>query len=120
MKDTVDKIRPQDDRVQSRFIDVEGHKWRESISHHGIAVSRTSNADTVSDYLEALPKGESKGTIVLVHGFPDMSLAWRYQIPFLVGLGYRTLAIDCMGYGKTVCLAKHSYGPVNVALKLII
>jgi soluble epoxide hydrolase/lipid-phosphate phosphatase len=32
-----------------------------------------------------------------------MSLGWRYQIPYLVGLGYRTIALDCMGYGKTVC-----------------
>jgi soluble epoxide hydrolase/lipid-phosphate phosphatase len=32
-----------------------------------------------------------------------MSLGWRYQIPYLVDLGYRTIALDCMGYGKTVC-----------------
>jgi soluble epoxide hydrolase/lipid-phosphate phosphatase len=55
------------------------------------------------DYLEALPKGTPKGTIVLIHGFPDISLGWRYQIPYLVDLGYRTIALDCMGYGKTVC-----------------
>lgn len=55
------------------------------------------------DYLEALPEGKPKGTIVLIHGFPDMSLGWRYQIPHFVKLGYRTIALDCMGYGKTVC-----------------
>lgn len=54
------------------------------------------------DYLEALPEGKPKGTIVLIHGFPDMSLGWRYQIPHFVKLGYRTVALDCMGYGKTV------------------
>jgi soluble epoxide hydrolase/lipid-phosphate phosphatase len=54
------------------------------------------------DYLEALPKDTPRGTIVLIHGFPDMSLGWRYQIPYLVDLGYRTIALDCMGYGKTV------------------
>jgi pimeloyl-ACP methyl ester carboxylesterase len=61
------------------------------------------NTDTLrEDYLEALPKGTPKGTIVLIHGFPDISLGWRYQIPYLVELGYRTIALDCMGYGKTV------------------
>jgi soluble epoxide hydrolase / lipid-phosphate phosphatase len=39
--------------------------------------------------------------VVLVHGYPDLSLAWRYQIPMLLSLGLRTLAIDCMGYGST-------------------
>lgn len=63
------------------------------------------NTDTTShlkDYLEALPEGKPKGTIVLIHGFPDISLGWRYQIPHFVKLGYRTIALDCMGYGKTV------------------
>jgi alpha-beta hydrolase superfamily lysophospholipase len=54
------------------------------------------------DYLEALPEGKPKGTIVLIHGFPDISLGWRYQIPHFVKLGYQTIALDCMGYGKTV------------------
>jgi hypothetical protein len=31
-----------------------------------------------------------------------MSLGWRYQIPHFVKLGYQTIALDCMGYGKTV------------------
>lgn len=55
-----------------------------------------------ADYLDARPKGESKGTVVLVHGFPDISLAWRYQVPMLLDLGMRCIAIDCMGYGETV------------------
>jgi len=54
------------------------------------------------DYLDAQPKGEKKGTVVLVHGFPDTSLAWRYQIPMLLDLGMRCIAIDCMGYGENV------------------
>lgn len=39
--------------------------------------------------------------MVLVHGFPDIWLAWRYQIPILLELGLRVVAIDCMGYGET-------------------
>ena len=38
---------------------------------------------------------------MLIHGFPDCSLAWRYQIPLLTGLGFRCIALDSMGYGDT-------------------
>ncbi|KAL9111279.1 MAG: hypothetical protein Q9227_004358 [Pyrenula ochraceoflavens] len=37
----------------------------------------------------------------MVHGFPDLSAAWRYQIPMLLELGLRVVAPDCMGYGRT-------------------
>jgi hypothetical protein len=29
-------------------------------------------------------------------------MGWRYQIPFLVSLGFRVVAPDMMGYGGTV------------------
>lgn len=37
-----------------------------------------------------------------IHGWPDLSLGWRYQIPLLVSLGLRVVAPDMMGYGGTV------------------
>lgn len=37
-----------------------------------------------------------------VHGWPDLSLGWRYQIPLLVNLGFRVVVPDMMGYGGTV------------------
>ena len=39
--------------------------------------------------------------MLLVHGFPDLSFAWRYQIPVLTSLGLTCIAIDCMGYGRS-------------------
>ena len=42
-----------------------------------------------------------KGTCILIHGFPDLSLAWKYQIPMLLAQGLRCIALDCMGYGDT-------------------
>jgi hypothetical protein len=39
-----------------------------------------------------------------IHGFPDISMGWRYQIPMLLSLGLRVVAPDCMGYGRTVSL----------------
>lgn len=52
-------------------------------------------------YLLAEPSVEPKGTVVLLHGFPDFSYTWRYQIPAFTALGYRVVAPDLLGYGGT-------------------
>lgn len=45
---------------------------------------------------------EGEGTpVVLLHGFPDTSHVWRHQIPALVGAGYRAIAPDLRGRGKS-------------------
>ena len=38
---------------------------------------------------------------MLVHGFPDLSYGWRYQIPYLTALGYQVIAPDMLGYGRS-------------------
>ncbi|OQU98939.1 hypothetical protein CLAIMM_04648 [Cladophialophora immunda] len=52
-------------------------------------------------YSEPLPSVVRRGTVLLVHGFPDLSFGWRYQIPFLTSLGLAVIAPDCVGYGRT-------------------
>ena len=37
--------------------------------------------------------------VVLAHGFPDIALTWRLQVPALVAAGYRVVAPDMRGYG---------------------
>jgi epoxide hydrolase A/B len=39
--------------------------------------------------------------VVLAHGFPELSYSWRHQVPALVGAGYRVLAPDQRGYGRS-------------------
>ena len=39
--------------------------------------------------------------VVLAHGFPELSYSWRHQIPFLAEHGYRVLAPDQRGYGRS-------------------
>ncbi|KAI8918248.1 Alpha/Beta hydrolase protein [Powellomyces hirtus] len=46
-------------------------------------------------------EGHSDQVIVLAHGFPDLWYGWRYQIPYLVKLGYRVIVPDFRGYGQT-------------------
>lgn len=44
---------------------------------------------------------DARDTIFLVHGFPDLSHGWRYQIPYLNSLGYQIVAPDMLGYGRS-------------------
>ena len=39
--------------------------------------------------------------VVLAHGFPELSYSWRHQIPALAEAGYRVLAPDQRGYGRS-------------------
>lgn len=39
--------------------------------------------------------------VLLLHGFPNNSTDWRYQIPPLVNAGYRVIAPDLLGLGKS-------------------
>ena len=50
-------------------------------------------------YLASGP--EDGPLIILVHGWPELSLSWRHQLPILGGLGFRCIAPDMRGYGKS-------------------
>lgn len=39
--------------------------------------------------------------VILIHGFPESWYSWRHQIPALAQAGYRVLAIDKRGYGRS-------------------
>ncbi|MGW4127783.1 alpha/beta fold hydrolase [Amycolatopsis japonica] len=39
--------------------------------------------------------------VVLLHGFPEVWYAWRHQIPVLAGAGFRVVALDQRGYGRS-------------------
>ncbi|CAG8971843.1 hypothetical protein HYALB_00001954 [Hymenoscyphus albidus] len=68
----------------------------------------TLNGKTYS-YILSEPKGTPIDTIFLIHGFPDISYGWRYQIPFLTSLGLRVVAPDMMGYGGTAAPAEPEF-----------
>ncbi|KAJ6133910.1 hypothetical protein N7523_000232 [Penicillium sp. IBT 18751x] len=78
----VDKIRVSGDpRIKYKSTTINGHKY---------------------SYLLSQPEsGKYRATIFLIHGFPDISMGWRYQIPMLVSMGLRVVAPDCLGYGRT-------------------
>lgn len=45
--------------------------------------------------------GEGDRLAICMHGFPEHSFSWRYQLPLLARLGYRAWAPNQRGYGKS-------------------
>ena len=39
--------------------------------------------------------------VVLLHGFPELAYSWRHQLPALADAGFRAVASDQRGYGRT-------------------
>lgn len=39
--------------------------------------------------------------VLLVHGFPETWYSWRHQLPALAAAGFRAVAIDVRGYGRS-------------------
>lgn len=53
-------------------------------------------------HLHALEAGPADGPlVVLLHGFPEFSESWRDVMPVLVDAGFRVLAPDLRGYGRS-------------------
>lgn len=75
----VDKLTVNDPRVRHHWAVLNGHSY-----HYLLGVPLTPRA-----------------TIFLIHGFPDFSHGWRYQVPILLSMGLRVVVPDMMGYGFT-------------------
>lgn len=50
---------------------------------------------------EVITAGSGDRLALLLHGFPEHAVSWRFQIPLLVRLGYRVWAPNQRGYGET-------------------
>ncbi|MFN3237021.1 MAG: alpha/beta fold hydrolase [Pseudomonadales bacterium] len=45
--------------------------------------------------------GNGDKLAICLHGFPEHSFSWRYQLPFLAAMGYEVWAPNLRGYGKS-------------------
>ncbi len=43
--------------------------------------------------------------VVLCHGFPELAFSWRHQLPALAAAGFRAIAPDMRGYGRSTAPA---------------
>ncbi|KAI0199687.1 Alpha/Beta hydrolase protein [Astrocystis sublimbata] len=76
----VDSLVPNDPRVEDKFAEVDGVKYH---------------------YLFAKPEGTPTATVVLIHGFPDLAMGWRNQVPYFLSLNMQVVVPDMLGYGQT-------------------
>lgn len=52
-----------------------------------------------SFYLSAGP--DVATPLIFVHGWPELSRSWRHQLPVFGGMGFRAIAPDMRGYGRS-------------------
>ena len=45
--------------------------------------------------------------VIFVHGWPELSISWRHQLPCLAWLGFRAIAPDMRGYGRSNAPGRH-------------
>ena len=77
----------------------------------------TSNGHT-THYLAAGP--ENGPLVIFVHGWPELSISWRHQLPALAGLGFRAIAPDLRGYGGSSVYERHDdYAQAHIVADMI-
>jgi pimeloyl-ACP methyl ester carboxylesterase len=59
---------------------------------------RVTSADGVEIYVEVHGDGDP---VLLLHGWPDDAGLWRHQVAALTGSGYRVIAPDLRGFGRS-------------------
>ena len=45
--------------------------------------------------------------ITFLHGWPELSISWRHQLPVFAELGFRCVAPDMRGYGRSSVYGQH-------------
>src|SRR5689334_9229319 len=87
-------------RFSSRVFVMRGSPMTTTVAE------RTCRSDRHTTYfLEAGP--EDGVPIIFVHGWPELSLSWRNQLPVFAGLGFRAIAPDMRGYGRSSTYKRH-------------
>jgi pimeloyl-ACP methyl ester carboxylesterase len=70
-----------------------------------VSENLTRSARHATFYLAA---GSDDGTpIIFLHGWSELSISWRHQLPVFAGLGFRAIAPDMRGYGRSSIYTRH-------------
>lgn len=100
--------------VEHRYVDRDGVRI-----HYVVAEPRTP-ADPAGAWPAGAGSAGQPGTIVLVHGFPHFWFTWHRMIPVLVDAGWRVIAPDLRGMGRSGAPTEvEAYGPREVVDDLI-
>jgi len=79
------------------------------VTEHTIATARHKTFYLACGAPDATP-------IIFVHGWPELSLSWRHQLPCFASLGFRAIAPDMRGYGRSAVYTRHE----DYALEVIV
>ncbi|MCZ6618046.1 MAG: alpha/beta hydrolase [Gammaproteobacteria bacterium] len=83
-----------------------------------ITEHRVTTNGHICKYLTA---GSTDGPLIIfVHGWPELSISWRHQLPVLAGLGFHAIAPDLRGYGGSSVYRRHEdYAQEHVVADMI-
>lgn len=74
-------------------------------------------ANGVSLHLACMGEGP---LVVFCHGFPGLWYSWRHQLPVVAAAGFRAVAVDMRGYGRSSRpLASDQYGYDSLAADVL-
>ena len=65
----------------------------------------TKSARHTTFYLASGPTNATP--IIFLHGWPELSISWRHQLPVFGGLGFHAIAPDMRGYGRSSVYGRH-------------
>jgi len=77
----------------ARFADLPGYPWTPSYAE-------TSDGLRMA-YLDEGPSDGTAPVVLLLHGEPSWSYLYRHMVPPLVDAGYRVVAPDLIGFGRS-------------------
>src|SRR3954463_12185698 len=70
------------------------------MTEHVVKTSRHTTFYLSCGHADATP-------LIFVHGWPELSISWRHQLQVFAALGFRCLAPDMRGYGRSSIHARH-------------
>src|SRR5580704_12209120 len=80
---------------------------------------KESDIDTNGITLHVTEQGDGPA-VLFCHGFPDTSYTWRRQMKAIASVGYRAIAPDMRGYGRSSAPADPTlYTPLQTAGDLV-
>lgn len=87
---------------------IEDEHWK-----HGFAFVDDERQVRIH-YIDSPSGGSEKGTVLLIHGYPNTSYQWRHVITPISKAGYRVIAPDYRGAGAS-SHPRSGYDKVTVA-----
>jgi soluble epoxide hydrolase / lipid-phosphate phosphatase len=75
------------------------------VTERGVTEHVARSGAHVTAYLAAGP--EDGPLVIFAHGWPELAISWRHQLPMLASLGFRAVAPDMRGYGRSTVYPRH-------------